>query len=67
MVADNFEITKATVQYMAQQARASGLKYKGMILIGDFGDMNAIQPGRVFRGHPAVSDLIEDSAQVPTE
>ena len=43
VVADNFEITKATVQYMAQQAQASGLKYKGMILIGDLGDMNAIQ------------------------
>ncbi len=68
VVADNFEITKATVQYMAQQAQASGLKYKGMILIGDLGDMNAIQRRdgyfEVIRQYP---DLIEDSAQVPTE
>ncbi len=68
VVADNHAITKATVEYMAQQARESGKQYKAMILIGDLGDINAI--GRrdgfddVVKNH---RDIIEVVARIPTE
>ena len=42
VVADNFEITRNTVTYMARQAKQSGRRYKAMILIGDLADMNAV-------------------------
>ncbi len=68
IVADNFAITKATVTYMAEKAKASGKKYKGMILIGDLGDMNAIERRNgYFDVIKKYSDIIEDTAQVPTE
>jgi inositol transport system substrate-binding protein len=68
VVADNYEISKATVTYMAEQAKATGGKYKAMILIGDLGDINAI--GRRDGFDAAVAqypDLIEVVARVPTE
>jgi ABC-type sugar transport system substrate-binding protein len=68
VVADNVAITKATVEHMAQMAKASGKKQKAMILIGDLGDINAI--GRR-DGFDAVvktcPDLIEVVARIPTE
>ncbi|MBD3267209.1 substrate-binding domain-containing protein [bacterium] len=68
VVADNYQITKNTIQYMVEQARKSGKKYKGMILIGDLGDDNSIKRRDgyfdVIRAHP---DVVEDTAQVPTE
>ncbi|MFB3784827.1 MAG: sugar ABC transporter substrate-binding protein [bacterium] len=68
VVADNKEITKATVTYMADQAKASGRKYKAMILIGDLGDINAIQRRD---GYDEVikqyADVIEDTQRVPAE
>src|SRR5687768_15873264 len=42
VVADNVEITRKTVEYMCEQARKSGRKYKAMILIGDLADINAV-------------------------
>jgi ABC-type sugar transport system substrate-binding protein len=68
VVADNYAITKATVEYMVQQAKKTGRKHKAMILIGDLGDINAI--GRrdgfedVVKQH---HDTIEVVARVPTE
>lgn len=68
VVADNYAITKATVEYMVQQAQKTGKKQKALILIGDLGDINAI--GRrdgfddVVKEH---RDLIEVVARVPTE
>jgi inositol transport system substrate-binding protein len=68
VVADNFAITKATVGYMAEQAKKSSRKHKGLILIGDLGDINAI--GRrdgfddVMKGY---TNWIEVVARVPTE
>ena len=68
VVADNPGITKATVEYMCEQARKSGKKYKAMLLMGDLGDINAI--GRRDGFEEAVkgySDIIEVVARVPTE
>jgi inositol transport system substrate-binding protein len=68
VVADNYAITKATVEYLVQQARKTARKHKAMILIGDLGDINAI--GRrdgfedVVKQHP---EAIEVVARVPTE
>jgi ABC-type sugar transport system substrate-binding protein len=68
VVADNFAITKDTVRYLAERARASEVRHKAMILIGDLGDINAL--GRR-DGFDAVvkeyEDCIEVVARVPTE
>lgn len=68
VVADNYAITKATVEYMCEQAKRSGKKYKAAILLGDLGDINAI--GRRDGFEDAVkqhADLIEVVARIPTE
>lgn len=68
VVADNFAITKATVEFMAEQARKTGRKHKAMILVGDLGDINAV--GRRDGFNAAVqgyADAVEVVAQVPTE
>ncbi len=68
VVADNFELAKGTVEYMAGQARKLGGQYKAMVLIGDLGDMNAVNRRDGFEA--AVQqhrDLIEVVARVPTE
>lgn len=68
VVADNYAITKATVEFMAEQAKKSGKKHKAMILIGDLGDVNSI--GRrdgfedVVKQYPEVIEVV---ARVPTE
>ncbi len=68
VVADNRGITKATVQYMVEKARASGRKYKAAILIGNLGDVNAIgrRDGFGDAVEPA-ADIIEVVARIPTE
>ena len=66
--ADNFAISRATVDAMAQEARRRGGPYKALILLGDLGDMNAI--GRRDGFDAAVqdhADIIEVVARVPTE
>ena len=68
VVADNFALTKATVEYMIEQARASGKKHKAMVLVGDLGDINAI--GRRDGFHEAVKgapEVIQVVAEIPTE
>jgi ABC-type sugar transport system substrate-binding protein len=68
VVADNYAITKATVEHMVGLARKTGRKHKAMILIGDLGDINAI--GRrdgfddVVKKHPEVIEVV---ARIPTE
>jgi inositol transport system substrate-binding protein len=65
---DNFGITKSTVEHMCELARASGKKHKGLILMGDLGDMNAI--GRRDGFEEAVkgcSDVVEVVSRIPTE
>jgi inositol transport system substrate-binding protein len=68
VVADNYAITKATVEYMCEQAKKSGKKHKAAILIGDLGDINAV--GRRDGFEAAVkpyADIIEVVARIPTE
>jgi ABC-type sugar transport system substrate-binding protein len=68
VVADNYRIARATVEYMAQQAKETGRKKKAMILIGDLGDINAV--GRRDGFDDALkgsSDIIEVVARIPTE
>lgn len=68
VVADNYAIAKATVEYMAEQAVKTGAEYRAMVLIGDLGDINAI--GRRDGFEDAVrpySDTIEVVARVPTD
>ncbi len=68
VVADNFAITKATVEYMCEEARKSGRRYKALLLMGDLGDINAI--GRRDGFEAAVkgcSDIVEVVSRVPTE
>ncbi len=66
--ADNRTIMAETVQFMVDQAQAQGGTYKACILIGDLGDVNAIQRRDGFFDivdqHP---DLIEVVARVSTE
>ena len=66
--ADNFEIAKETVEFMVEQARKTGKKYKAMLILGDLGDINAI--GRRDGFEAALKgneDLIEVVSRVPSE
>jgi inositol transport system substrate-binding protein len=68
IVADNFAITQATVEFMCEQAKAAGQKCQAAILIGDLGDVNAI--GRRDGFDAAVSkfsNVVEVVARIPTE
>ena len=68
VVADNYAIAKATVRYMAEQARQSGRRHKAMVLIGDLGDINAVGRRDGFEDAVAeYSQWIEVVARVPTE
>jgi len=67
-IADNDVLARATVSYMAEQARNSGKRHKAMILIGDLADINAV--GRRDGFEDAVReypDAIEVVARVPTQ
>jgi inositol transport system substrate-binding protein len=68
VVADNFAITKATVDFMCQQARSAGKPCKAALLIGDLGDVNAV--GRRDGFDAAIKgagDLVQVVARIPTE
>ena len=68
VVADNFALTKATVVYMAEEARKTGRKHKALLVMGDLGDINAM--GRRDGFDSAVKeypDVIEVVARVPSE
>ena len=41
--ADNRKIMAGTVQFMVEQAKKKGGKYKAVLMVGDLGDVNAIQ------------------------
>lgn len=68
VVADNFLITRATVEHMIQLVRQDGRQRKALLLIGDLGDINAIGRRDGFEEtvakHP---DLIQVVARIPTE
>ncbi len=68
VVADNFDITLRTVDYMCEQAKAAGKPQKAMILVGDLGDINAVNRRKGFLAAVArYPDLIDLVAEVPTE
>jgi ABC-type sugar transport system substrate-binding protein len=62
VVNDNYELTKATVRYMAELASKSKLKYKAMILIGSLTDINAVQRRDGFenalKGYGAIVEVV---------
>lgn len=66
--ADNYEISKATVEFMIQQARQSGQKHKAMVVLGDLGDINAIGRRDGFDAAVAANaEVIDVVARVPSE
>jgi inositol transport system substrate-binding protein len=68
VVADNFKLTQETVAFMIEQARKSGKKHKGLVILGDLGDINAI--GRRDGFEAAVKgneDVVDVVARVPSE
>lgn len=68
VVADNFTLTRQTVQYMVEQAKKVGGKHKALVLIGDLGDVNAV--GRRDGFDAAIKEApetIEVVARVPTD
>ena len=68
VVADNFALTRATVDYLVGQAKATGGKRKAMVLIGDLGDINAVGRRDGFDAAvKAAGDSLEVVARVPTE
>ena len=68
VVADNYELSKATVSYMAEQAARTGKRHRAMILIGDLADRNAVDRRDGFDAAvQQYSDTIEVVARVPTE
>lgn len=68
VVADNYELSRKTVEVLADLARKRGGKYKAMILIGDLGDLNAINRRRGFDDAvKAHEDIIEVVSEIPTE
>ncbi len=68
VVADNYGLAKATVEFMAHRAKETGRRHKALVLVGDLGDTNAIDRRDGFidaiRQFP---DVIELVATVPTE
>ncbi len=66
--ADNRKITQDTVQIMVDEARRLGGKYKAAILIGDLGDVNAIQRrDGFFDIVDQNKDIIEVVSRISTE
>jgi inositol transport system substrate-binding protein len=68
VVADNFALARDTVRYMAAVARQRGGRHQAMVLIGDLGDLNAINRRRGFDAAVKENeDGIEVVAEIPTE
>jgi ABC-type sugar transport system substrate-binding protein len=66
--ADNRQIARDTVQFMVDEARRIGGSYKAAILIGDLGDVNAIQRrDGFFDIVDQNADIIEVVARISTE
>lgn len=66
--ADNRKIAADTVQFMVDEAKKAGAKRKAVILIGDLGDINAIQRrDGFFDVADKNTDIVEVVARVSTE
>jgi inositol transport system substrate-binding protein len=70
---DNFELTRATIDYLCGLARErvkqdGGRKRQALLLVGDLGDINALDRRRGFKaGAEACADALDVVAEVPTE
>ncbi len=68
VVADNLEISKNTVTYMCELAEKSGKKHQALIVLGDLGDINAVNRRAGFnQAVAAFPETIEVVAEVPSE
>ena len=68
VAADNYEISKQTVRYMCELAKATGRKHKALIVLGDLGDINAVNRRNGFNDAVAeYPDAVEVVAEVPSE
>jgi inositol transport system substrate-binding protein len=68
VVADNYNIAKATVEYLTAEAVKGSKKVKAAILVGDLGDINSIGRRDGFedavKAHRGAIDVV---ARIPTE
>ena len=68
VVADNLEISKKTVTYMCELAKKTGKKHQALIVLGDLGDINAVNRRAGFnQAVEAYPETIEVVAEVPSE
>lgn len=68
IVADNYDISKNTVRYMCELAQQSGRKNQALIMVGDLGDINAVNRRKGFlEAIEEYPDAVELVAEVPTE
>lgn len=68
VVADNYTLTKHTVEYMIAEARKTGKKHKAMVVIGDLRDINAIGRRDGFEdAAKAAPEVLEVVARVPSD
>jgi ABC-type sugar transport system substrate-binding protein len=68
VVADNRSITRDTVRHMIREARQKNRPLKGMVLLGDLGDVNAIERREGFEEAVREAEgVVEVVARVPTE
>jgi ABC-type sugar transport system substrate-binding protein len=66
--ADNRKIMQGTVQFLVDQCKKAGGKYKAALLIGDLGDVNAIQRrDGFFDVINQNKDLVDVVARISTE
>jgi len=68
VIADNFALTQATVDYLISEAKKTGKKHKAMILVGDLGDINAIGRRDGFEAAARQApEVLEVVARIPTD
>ena len=68
IVADNLEISRNTVSYMCELARQRDQPTKAAIMVGDLGDINAVNRRKGFlEAVGRHGDMIEVVAEIPTE
>ncbi len=68
VVADNKQLAKETVLYLCEKAKEQGGTYKAMVVVGDLGDINAINRRDGFDAAvEEYPELVEVVSRVPSE
>ena len=68
VVADNLEISRNTVEYMCELAKKSGKKHQALVVLGDLGDINAVNRREGFnQAVQKYPESVEVVAEVPSE